>query len=500
MRRRWQCKKLALRQTKGCSIMLMYGNATPAWTNSTRAEQNYKTGRVNFNTGSSEMLVLVVLEEITNYGTRDETPEYTIYVGEGCAGGAHARDSERGLADVGLSVGCVFWAIQVEDCHRDTKNYIPVSVQNQDNPAGSKEVIDIDVQTVKGDADPHATRVKKLETVDGEAMQTATTPLDSLREVGVFNSIRWMEQDCEYEMESYRQKDERGVVVRKHNGKLVASSHRQEKIIRRRRESHSTRRSETIGTLDDLTYSTRVKDAIEGRARSTRAASMKARARRRRTVMQDQLGQGKASNTAAQYLTMSQCGLPFGPVQEHIVYKLGNRASFRNYVYQWLESQSKNFGKGTKWKLSETLGIEIFSLYGRRRYTCTPGKEQGFIEGALLPQNPDTTKVVHSIKRLGHKSLTNVALEGLRDHKLLLAQVNTAEVNTAELNAGSTPSAQVNTTRMVNTSALNTGRQRDQRRRRKRSHDWGRRLQAEVQASRNQKIFKHTSRLLREAQ
>ncbi|GJS12639.1 putative RNA-directed DNA polymerase [Tanacetum coccineum] len=258
--------------------------------------------------------------------------------------------------------------------------------------------------------------------------------------------------------------------------------------------------SETIGTLDDLTYSTRVKDAIEGRARSTRAASMKARARRRRTVMQDQLGQGKASNTAAQYLTMSQCGLPFGPVQEHIVYKLGNRASFRNYVYQWLESQSKNFGKGTKWKLSETLGIEIFSLYGRRRYTCTPGKEQGFIEGALLPQNPDTTKVVHSIKRLGHKSLTNVALEGLRDHKLLLAQVNTAEVNTAELNAGSTPSAQVNTTRMVNTSALNTGRQRDQRRRRKRSHDWGRRLQAEVQASRNQKIFKHTSRLLREAQ
>ncbi|GKG39389.1 hypothetical protein Tco_0463534, partial [Tanacetum coccineum] len=29
----------------------------------------------------------------------------------------------------------------------DSMNYIPISVQNQANPAGSKEVLDIDVQT-----------------------------------------------------------------------------------------------------------------------------------------------------------------------------------------------------------------------------------------------------------------------------------------------------------------------------------------------------------------
>ncbi|GKA90339.1 hypothetical protein Tco_0812209, partial [Tanacetum coccineum] len=60
-------------------------------------------------------------------------------------------------------VGCTGWIEGGEDGigHRwmfdldyltDSMNYIPVSLQNQANPTGSKEVIDIDVQTEE-DAD-----------------------------------------------------------------------------------------------------------------------------------------------------------------------------------------------------------------------------------------------------------------------------------------------------------------------------------------------------------
>ncbi|GJV15292.1 putative ribonuclease H-like domain-containing protein [Tanacetum coccineum] len=52
-----------------------------------------------------------------------------------------------GKSDEGFLVG-----YSVNNYLTDSMNYIPVSLQNQANPAGSKEVIDIDVQT-KEDAD-----------------------------------------------------------------------------------------------------------------------------------------------------------------------------------------------------------------------------------------------------------------------------------------------------------------------------------------------------------
>ncbi|GJV80354.1 hypothetical protein Tco_1516224 [Tanacetum coccineum] len=55
------------------------------------------------------------------------------------------RSSLEAMENIGILIVGVL-------AHADSMNYIPVSVQNQANPAGSKEVIDIDVQTEE-DAD-----------------------------------------------------------------------------------------------------------------------------------------------------------------------------------------------------------------------------------------------------------------------------------------------------------------------------------------------------------
>ncbi|GJU48101.1 putative ribonuclease H-like domain-containing protein [Tanacetum coccineum] len=146
--------------------------ATPAWTNTNRvnkanqftprpvqlsnirpnlstASNTIKTGRVNVNTGHGNVSSGRVY---VNTGTQFKSGGSRFNTGHGNvnSGRVHVNTARVNRPVLSNQTSQDHPLKHME--HRDSMNYIPVSVQNQANPAGSKEVIDIDVQTEE-DAD-----------------------------------------------------------------------------------------------------------------------------------------------------------------------------------------------------------------------------------------------------------------------------------------------------------------------------------------------------------
>ncbi|GJV38836.1 hypothetical protein Tco_1417276 [Tanacetum coccineum] len=115
--------------------------ATPAWTNTNRAHELAKGPILkiikNYLKGSD------TFEEVKEYqlGKICDKKLNVLFTEKECfvvSSDFKMPDANQGLAKVGMFD---------LDYLTDSMNYIPVSLQNQANPAGSKEVIDIDVQT-----------------------------------------------------------------------------------------------------------------------------------------------------------------------------------------------------------------------------------------------------------------------------------------------------------------------------------------------------------------
>ncbi|GJT34053.1 copia protein [Tanacetum coccineum] len=146
--------------------------ATPAWTNTNRvnkanqftprpvqlsnirpnlstASNTIKTGRVKVNTGRGNVSSGRVY---VNTGTQFKSGGSRFNTGHGNvnSGRVHVNTARVNRPVLSNQTSQDHPLKHME--HRDSMNYIPVSVQNQANPAGSKEVIDIDVQTEE-DAD-----------------------------------------------------------------------------------------------------------------------------------------------------------------------------------------------------------------------------------------------------------------------------------------------------------------------------------------------------------
>ncbi|GJV29711.1 hypothetical protein Tco_1386159 [Tanacetum coccineum] len=97
-----------------------------------------KSGSSRFNTGKQMLILADVMGTWTGYRAPFEMSR-TIKVGSVTFGGS------KGKYPMIQGIGHR-WMFDL-DYLTDSMNYIPVSLQNQANPAGSKEVIDIDVQT-----------------------------------------------------------------------------------------------------------------------------------------------------------------------------------------------------------------------------------------------------------------------------------------------------------------------------------------------------------------
>ncbi|GJT27259.1 hypothetical protein Tco_0907534 [Tanacetum coccineum] len=148
-------KKMA-REAAFKSTRVVHANvrqATPAWTNSNRVnKENQFTPRPvqlnnirpNLSTASKTIIIWIIyLEAMEHRGIFDSG----MFLGHMTGIRAHLENykniSKVDLFTFGGSKGSISGKVKA----LDSMNYIPVSLQNQANPACSKEVLDIDVQT-----------------------------------------------------------------------------------------------------------------------------------------------------------------------------------------------------------------------------------------------------------------------------------------------------------------------------------------------------------------
>ncbi|GJY88662.1 hypothetical protein Tco_0503290, partial [Tanacetum coccineum] len=321
--------------------------------------------------------------------------------------GAHleglSRTKQRGgSVTFGGSKDSISGKVQIRwmfdlDYLTDSMNYIPVSVQNQANPAGSKEVIDIDVQTEE-DADlmvvSSTSLSEKIVTKKTHSQrQPSSTPISKSAE----------------DIMTFRK--ELDALALKHLGPVPTTV------------STSTNPVNT-GSINLNTAFEKVKK-LEDKLRKKRKSKETKDAQGQDQDVPSQTDQGDTFATPEK-------SKGSGEAQEEQISPSTLEAA------QILTNVASEGFKGSQ----APLGSKIYRRKPKSKPTPTK---------ILHFEEPDESQV-----NTGSTLSAQVNTAEVNTAEVNTAEVNTAEVNTAELNAVSTPSAQVNTAE-VNTAALNTG-------------------------------------------